>query len=200
MRRFTVFCDEEGITPLHATAADMLHFTTWLVRAGTVAANNLQPYFLATSKFFRDHLKNPVALGPLLTDARRGLAMQQHPITDPNIREPIPTPIVQQTLQFAHRYRALPWQPDTLVHIKTFREILDVCTNNCCFCRAETRAHCHMDDIAVDMSGGNILLVVRKAMGDQRRTAADKPLLQLPTVGVPLVADLLEAFTARRTS
>jgi hypothetical protein len=29
MRRFTVFYDEEGITPLQATAADMLRFTTW---------------------------------------------------------------------------------------------------------------------------------------------------------------------------
>jgi hypothetical protein len=28
MRRFTFFCDKEGITPLHATAADMLRFTT----------------------------------------------------------------------------------------------------------------------------------------------------------------------------
>jgi hypothetical protein len=52
-----------------------------------------------------------------------------------------------------------------------------------------------MDDIAVDMIGVNILLFVRKAKGDQRRTAADKPLLQLP-----IDADLLEAFTVGRTS
>jgi hypothetical protein len=45
MRRFVVVYDEEGIAPLHATAADMLRFTTWLARAGTVAARNLQPYF-----------------------------------------------------------------------------------------------------------------------------------------------------------
>jgi site-specific recombinase XerD len=33
MRRFTVFCGEEGITPLvEATAADMLRFTAWLAR------------------------------------------------------------------------------------------------------------------------------------------------------------------------
>ena len=57
-----------------------------------------------------------------------------------------------------------------------------------------------MDDIAVDRTGGNILLFVRKSKGDQRRTAADKPLLQLPITAVPLLADLLEAFTAGRTS
>jgi hypothetical protein len=77
MRRFSVFCNEEGITPLEATAADMLRFATWLARAGTIAANSLYPYFSSINKFFRDHLKELVALGPLLTDARRGLAMQQ---------------------------------------------------------------------------------------------------------------------------
>jgi hypothetical protein len=108
MRRFTVFCNEEGITPLEATAADMLRFTAWLARYGTIAANNLQPYFSVMNKFFRDHLKEPVAMGPLLTDARRGLAMQQQPITDPDIRVPIPAPIIQHMLLFAHRdYRAL---------------------------------------------------------------------------------------------
>jgi hypothetical protein len=56
MRRFTVFCNEEGITPLKATVAGQLRFTTWLARAGTVAANSLQPYFSAIIKFFRDHL------------------------------------------------------------------------------------------------------------------------------------------------
>jgi site-specific recombinase XerD len=76
MRRFNVFCNEEGITPLEATAADMLRLTAWLARSGTIVANSLQPYFSAINKFFRDHLKEPVALGPLLTDARRGLAMQ----------------------------------------------------------------------------------------------------------------------------
>jgi hypothetical protein len=130
MRRFTVFCNEEGITPLEATAADMLRFTAWPARSGTIAANSLQPYFSAINKFFRDHVKEQVALGPLLTDARMGLAMQQHPITAPDIRVPLHVLIVQEMLLFAHRhYRALTWQPDNLVHIKTFRAMLAVCTN-----------------------------------------------------------------------
>jgi hypothetical protein len=70
--------------------------------------------------------------------------MQQRPITDPDIRVPTPTPIVQQMLQFANRrYSALPWQPDTFVHIKTFRAIFAVCTNYCYFHRTETGVHCH---------------------------------------------------------
>jgi hypothetical protein len=56
-----------------------------------------------------------------------------------------------------------------------------------------------MDDIAVDMTGGNILLFIRKVKGDQRRTAANKPLLQLPIVAIPVLANLMEAFTVGRT-
>jgi hypothetical protein len=98
MQRFTVFCNEEGINPLEATAADMLCFTAWLARAGTVAANSLQPYFSAINKLFRNHHKELVAMGPLLPDGRRGLAMQQ-PITDPDILVPILAPIVQLKLK-----------------------------------------------------------------------------------------------------
>jgi hypothetical protein len=73
-------------------------------------------------------------------------------------------------LLFAHRhYRALTCQTENLVHIRTFRAILAVCTNYCYFCRAETDLRCHMDDIAVDKTGGNILLLIRKAKRDQRR-------------------------------
>jgi hypothetical protein len=50
--------------------------------------------------------------------------MQQHQVADPDIRVPIPAPIVKQMLQFAHRHdRALTGQPNNLVHIKTFRAV-----------------------------------------------------------------------------
>jgi hypothetical protein len=87
--------------------------------------------FSTTNKFYRDHHKEPVVLGPLLTDASRGLAMHRQLITDPDIRVPIPSPIVQELLLLAHQYyRAITWQPDNLVHIKNFRAILAVSTTN----------------------------------------------------------------------
>jgi hypothetical protein len=104
-------------------------------------------------------------------------------------------------LLFAHRhYFVLTWPPDNIVETKTFRAILAVCTNYCYFCGAGTSVRCQMNDIAVDRTGGNILLFLQKAKGDHRRTAADKPLLQLPITAVPLLADLMEAFTVGRTS
>jgi hypothetical protein len=119
-----------------------------------------------------------MALGPLLTDARRRLAIQPHSIADQDVRVPIPLSDFQQMLQISHRhYRVLVWQPDTLVRIKIFRAILAVCSNYRRFCCAETGVRSHVDDTADDITGVNMLLFVGKAKGDQRRTAADKPLL-----------------------
>jgi hypothetical protein len=86
MLRVTVFYDEEDITPLQPTAGDVLRFTTRVARAKIIAANSLLPYFSAINNIFRDHLKEPLTLGPLLTGARRGFALRQEPVTDPDIR------------------------------------------------------------------------------------------------------------------
>jgi hypothetical protein len=56
----------------------MVRYTAWLALLGTVAASSLQPYFSAVNKFFRDHQRQPIAVGELLADARRGLEMLQH--------------------------------------------------------------------------------------------------------------------------
>jgi hypothetical protein len=58
MRRFTVFGDEEGITPLQATAGGMLRFTIKLARVGTVAASNLQPYSQRSTSSFATTLRS----------------------------------------------------------------------------------------------------------------------------------------------
>jgi hypothetical protein len=56
----------------------MVRYTAWLALLGTVAATSLQLYFSAVNKFFRDHQRQPIAVGELLADARRGLEMLQN--------------------------------------------------------------------------------------------------------------------------
>jgi hypothetical protein len=41
----------------------MERYTTWLALLGTIAAGSLQPYFSAVNKFFRDHQRQPIAVG-----------------------------------------------------------------------------------------------------------------------------------------
>jgi site-specific recombinase XerD len=61
--QFFILCTEENIAPLQATPATMVRYTTWLAMLGTVAASSLQPYFSAVNKFFRDHQRQPIAVG-----------------------------------------------------------------------------------------------------------------------------------------
>jgi hypothetical protein len=51
----------------------MGRYTALLAVLGTVVATSMQPYFSAVNKFFRDHHRQPTAVGELLADARRGL-------------------------------------------------------------------------------------------------------------------------------
>jgi hypothetical protein len=87
--------------------------------------------------------------------------MQQKPITDPDVR-------VLRT----HRTTFATIRPTTLSRVNLAaghpRTHPDLPRNSrnmhsvYYFCREETRVRCHMDDIAVDMTGGNIPLFVRK--------------------------------------
>jgi hypothetical protein len=89
LRQFFIFCTEEKIAPLQATPATMVRYTAWLALQGTVAASSLQPYFSAVNKFFRDHQRQPIAVGELLADARRGLEMLQHRLVKTASRLPL---------------------------------------------------------------------------------------------------------------
>jgi site-specific recombinase XerD len=71
-RQFAAFCHEEDIHPMQATTQSIVRYTAWLGLQGTVAAASLQQYYSAINKFFR---QQPIAVGELLADARRGLEM-----------------------------------------------------------------------------------------------------------------------------
>jgi hypothetical protein len=81
-----------------------------------------------------------------------------------------------------------------------FRALLAVCTNYAFFCRAESGVRCLTHDLVVDRPFKQIWLFIRKAKGDHRRCAADKPILAIPTADNPTLADLLEHYYTQRTS
>jgi hypothetical protein len=71
----------------------MVRYTAWLALPGTMAASSLQPCFSAVNKFFRDHQRQPIAVGELLADARRGLEMLQHRLVPADTRLPLLAPV-----------------------------------------------------------------------------------------------------------
>jgi hypothetical protein len=174
----------------------MVRYTAWLALLGTVAASSLQPYFSAVNKFFRDHQRQPIAVGELLADARRGLEMLQHRLLPSAARLPLPAPVAFDILHAADALRGtFAWTPAALPQLQRFRACLAVCVNHIFFCRAEIGARCQTGDLIVDMPSQQICLFVRKSKGDQRRANSDKLVIAIPITANPIMADLLDYYT-----
>jgi hypothetical protein len=179
----------------------MVRYTAWLALLGTVAAGSLQPYFSAVNKLFRDHQRQPIAVGELLADARRGLEMLQHRLTPTTSRLPLPAPVALAVLLAADTLRrTLPWTPAALPQLQRFRACLAICVSYTFFCRAKTCARCQTGDLIVDRPSQQICLFVRKSKGDQRRDPGDKLVIAILVAANPILADLLDYYTERRAA
>jgi hypothetical protein len=176
----------------------MIRYTAWLALLGTMAASSLQPYFSAVNKFFRDHKRQPIAVGELLADARRGLEMLQHRLVPADTRLPLLAPVALDILLAATTLRAnLTWSPATRTQLERFRACLAECVNYTFFCRAKTGARCQTGDLTVNRPSHQICLFVRKSKGDQRR---DKLVFAVPIVANPILADLLDYYSQNRAA
>jgi hypothetical protein len=179
----------------------MVRYTAWLALLGTVAASSLQPYFSAVNKFFRDHQRQLIAVGELLSDARRGLEMLQHRLNPTASRLPLPASVALDILKAAAALRdTLTWNHATLPQLQRFRACLVVCVNYIFFCRAETGARCHTGDLIVDILSPQICLFVRKTKGDQLRGTSDKLVFAIPIAAIPVLADLMDYYTQHRAA
>eukprot|EP00873_Tetraselmis_striata_P035686 jgi/Tetstr1/455950/TSEL_042731.t1 len=94
MRSFATFCEQEGLHPLRASTSTIVRYTAWLGMQGTVGAESLQQYYSSINKYFRDdHQRQPVALGEMVADACRGLAIQQERLAAEDVRVALPAPV-----------------------------------------------------------------------------------------------------------
>eukprot|EP00873_Tetraselmis_striata_P000670 jgi/Tetstr1/420934/TSEL_011995.t1 len=199
MRSFATFCEQEGLRPLQATTSTIVRYTAWLGLQGTVGAESLQQYYSSINKYFRDHQRQPVALGEIVADARRGLAIQQERLAAEDVRVALPAPVAADILNTAIGFRqTLAWEPANIADIRAFRAALATITAYVFLCRAESGISCETGDLVVDRPSGSILLYVRKQKGDQRTRVSAKPLITLPIAAVPDFADLLDWYTVSR--
>jgi hypothetical protein len=122
--------------------------------------------------------------------------MQQERLLAADSRLPLPAPLGVALLDAAaQRRKHLMWTPVTPPSrhlIAKFRALRAVCANYAIFCKAESEIRCLTHDLILDRPSGQIWLFIRKAKGDQRRNAAEKPILSIPITANPALADLLE--------
>lgn len=193
MRKFAAFCvgGRHQLPRCHYVENGAVHGM-----AGTtdiLSAYSLHQCFSSVNKHFRDHQRQPVALGDVLAAAaRRGLELQQECLGAEVVRVPAPAPGMSDVLDALVKLRpCVQWRPGTIAELRHFRGSMASTTYYFFFRRAETRTTCEHGDLVIGCpSAGNITMSVRKAAGEQRshhgfrQTLATTPHHRIPRTGV----------------
>ena len=103
LKSFFQFCACSLLEPQGVTPIDIARYIAWLGQEGTVAAASLQPYLSSINKYLLDHALPPVALGPLVSGVRKGLANCQEDLAPQPQRLPLPAPVALKILELAER-------------------------------------------------------------------------------------------------
>eukprot|EP00873_Tetraselmis_striata_P002208 jgi/Tetstr1/422472/TSEL_013310.t1 len=122
---------------------------------GTIKASSLQPYLSAVNDFFKDHGREPMALGDPVSRVRKGLAAS-HMTLHPELMRaaPLPARVVVKALTLAKALRlemGFTWgkDPSTVVRVELFRASLAVVVLCLFFCRGGARVECRTGDLTV---------------------------------------------------
>eukprot|EP00873_Tetraselmis_striata_P002065 jgi/Tetstr1/422329/TSEL_013172.t1 len=180
----------------------MARYVTWLGNLGTIKASRLQPYLSAVNSFFKDHGREPMALGDLVSRVRKGLAASQVTLNPELMRAPLPARVVLKALTLAKALRlelGPTWgtDPSTVVRVELFRASLAVVVLCLFFCRGGAGVECLTGDLTVGPDGG-ILLYHRDRKGQRGADASKKLLCLLPASAHADIAALLHYFDAAR--
>eukprot|EP00873_Tetraselmis_striata_P002825 jgi/Tetstr1/423089/TSEL_013860.t1 len=141
----------------------MARYVTWLGNLGTIKASSLQPYLSAVNNFFKDHGREPMALGDLMSRVRKGLAASHATLHPKLMRAPLPARVVLKALTLTKALRlevGLTWgtDPGTVVCVELFRASLAVVVLCLFFCLGGARrVECRTGDLTVGPDGGILL-------------------------------------------
>jgi len=101
LKSFFEFCDVSLLEPRDAPPIDIARYIAYLGERGIVAASTLQPYLSYINKYLHDHALPPVALCPLMSGVRKGLAKCQEDLAPLPQRLPLPAPVALEIRKLA---------------------------------------------------------------------------------------------------
>lgn len=192
LKRFLEFCSREGTDPLTAGTGTVVRYIAYLGQQGTVAAGSLQPYLSAINRWRQDLGAPAVAMGPLVTAARKGLARLQQDTEPQPVRVALPASVACRLLLLAEfRLSALQAAPST-ERLGSLREVLAALTSYLFFGRGAAQARLLSADLAVD--DVNITFLHRSTKGRQGRPQQALPLVSVPSDQHPRMAALLRSY------
>lgn len=195
LRSFLEFCREGGLAePLEASAADIARYLAWLARRGTVAGGSLQPYLSSINTFFRDHLREPVALGPLISSMVRGYKQNQVALTEGPTRIYFPAAGALAILAWAETL--LPFGRARLPELRAAAAVL---VNYIFFARGSTGVLAYTSDLAVAASA--IVFFQRHVKGRHAELVDRLPVVQVPSAAHRgRIAAVLRGYMAVRAA
>jgi hypothetical protein len=192
---FYAYCDESLIDPLGVTPIDIARYLAWLGKRGTIAAVSLQPYLSAINRLLQDHARPPVALGPLVSGVRKGLANCQLDTAPQVKRLPLPAPVMLSILELAERLLPIVRWDVRDPKLLLLRAAVASMVSYIFFNRGECSACALTSDLVVDKK--HITLLLRKEKGLKNLQEGHMRTRQVPCDRAPRIAAMLAAFITR---
>ena len=193
LKSFFEFCNVSLLEPQGVTPIDIARYIVWLGQRGTVAAASLQPYLSAINKYLLDHALPPVALGPLVSGVRKGLANCQEDLAPQPQRLPLPAPVALKILELAERLLlTVEFHWIDVDNLALLRAAVATITAYMFFNRGECGACALRGDIVVNEDF--ITLLLRQEKGKKALAAGLMNVRQIPCSQAPRIAALLGSF------
>ena len=181
VRSFAAFCAEAGVPDiLEATPKDIVRYLAWLQERGTVGGQSLQVYLSVINTLYRDHLREPVALGPLVTAARQGYLPHQVLLVAGPKRVYLPAAVAYSILEWAEQLLS-PGLPRSAIDaaLPLLRAAVAVLVNYIFFARGGTGVLADSGDLVVTSDA--IILFKRHGKGLRGVLVDRLPVVQVPS-------------------
>ena len=160
---------------------------------GTVAVDCIQPYLSAINNFLLNHGKPLVALGPMVTGVRKGLANCQRDIALTPERLSLPAPAALVILEKAEELlKIVQWAAHDYTDIMLMRACIATIASYVFFCRGECGACARREDLVVNTT--HITLRLSKENGHQHLREGLKHTSQIMAGDMPRVARAMKAL------
>ena len=161
------FCRETSVDPLEVTPVEIARYIAWLGERGTMAEGSLQPYLSVINRFLGDHARPPMALGPMITSVRKGLASCQQDLAQTHERVPIPAPVALAILILAEKLLVTVHWNHSDQRLPLMRACVASVASYMLFNREECRSTALSNNLIVDHS--HITLRLRNEKGHKAR-------------------------------
>ena len=196
IERFARWCSDQPDqpSPLPASTVTVVRWVVAdVVKDDRVRAKSLQPYLSAINRVHRDLEMAEPALGHVVQQVRRAVALRQAGQGRASQRVYLPPPVVERVLLWAlardpARLRAEPRQR------QLFRAAVAVVLSFCIFCRGHTGSALRVGDVRRSAAGVTVTLDNEKG----KRVDGVARTITFPPGAVPGLEELLSMWEALR--